>query len=348
MPGDDGAERVAVVRRHVLAVHLVRQHHVPRQRKGLVHGHGGEHLIDGDELHMLGANGLWVLEPRVQQHIPQPHAAELGRAHGPDVPWDALRLPDFVVVRSAVARALDGDDAFDLFELLLELRQRQLHRLAPLAADLELVVGFVDERHGVVVADEPELIRRHPVIHHDLFGEFGVAGGSLVIDEGGVADRVEGVRVLERLLHRLARSEGADAHGLEHLAREARVEVLLVDIPVRVHRLSSRHQNLRLTSRMPLDELCDVVHAVLVRHPHLVLNPCVLRHIRPGVDRQSIGLSRSRELFALLGRDVGLVIIILRGHVARRLVAQPPQLSSTQEPEPSEGEHRVPVLALGI
>eukprot|EP00961_Rhodomonas_salina_P058809 789847-Rhodomonas_salina.1 len=97
--GDDGAERVAVVRRHVLAVHLVRQHHVPRQlvmssavsrsrrpgseghvrtgkgaqsavgardgervcekreggaaeayRKGLVHGHGGEHLIDGDEL----------------------------------------------------------------------------------------------------------------------------------------------------------------------------------------------------------------------------------------------------------------------------------------------------------
>mmetsp|Transcript_36651 Transcript_36651/g.98181 ORF Transcript_36651/g.98181 Transcript_36651/m.98181 type:complete len:294 (+) Transcript_36651:334-1215(+) len=224
---------------------------------------------------------FWARQTRLLQHLAEEHSLPNRGANRAELPGDTRRLGDMVEPTPAVATALDGGGDLSWLEALLEPVEAELEptlqairtksffldRVDTETVRLEGVLCPLDFWHGVVVPNEPEVRRSNPVLHGQGRRELGVGRLGVVEEQAWMPFRVGRVRV--RLVHygrRLALVELADFHRGEQLRGRGRVGVLLVDAPIRVDRLASRHHDLIRPARVVGHELGNVVDRFLVRH----------------------------------------------------------------------------------
>ena len=303
---DDDAQRVAVVSRQLLAVHLVDEQHVAQRIGCLLYrdGHNVRLLrnvvvktFKVDVLHLC----VVFRVTGVQQDIPQTCPAPRGVAdagHSGDGAGHVLVLRH---LRPPVARTLERRHHRVLLELAAQLVHAQHDRRLRRDLDLQLVRVDVDLGHGQVVADVEVRVGRDEVLDERVRQRLAVERLQAVEAEDGCTRRLLLVRVVLapiRQPHPIAQRYLADLHRVEDLLHFALV-VDRVQIPEGLDRVACCEQNL-VASRMRVDELRDVVHIGAVGDPDARLRVVVLHDILDRVLRQTGGdrrRSTSLQLF---------------------------------------------------
>jgi len=158
-PGDDDAQREAVVERQRVAVHRVGEQH-----RRLVCVLDAEAPLETARLRrvtrsvgaakdQLGRTGL---DAGVLEHGSQRHARPLGRARRAQGPL--LAFDGGVEERASVSRALESD-RHGLGGHVQDVGQVEAQRMADKAMDLEAPGGWINLRDGEVAADVEALVR---------------------------------------------------------------------------------------------------------------------------------------------------------------------------------------------
>mmetsp|Transcript_12388 Transcript_12388/g.34487 ORF Transcript_12388/g.34487 Transcript_12388/m.34487 type:complete len:292 (+) Transcript_12388:2341-3216(+) len=139
---------------------------------------------------------------------------------------------------------------------------------------------------GVVVPHVPQVVGRDPAVHQQRGRDLSVHWLGVMHAQGGVGLGLSGVRVvaIEIELHPgdVLRVQPPDLQVPEDLLDRRVPEVLLVNLPERLHGLSSREHDLRRPAGVVLNELGDVVNLVPAYHPDPLLEGVVPLHLPPG------------------------------------------------------------------
>ena len=321
---DDCAERVPVLPRNRLPVHLVRHDGVAVGVQGLLDRDGGQHPVVGLELDVLDAHPLRRLggvHPGPRQQSSKRDSGPLRIADGPNVPRGALRAVHAVQAAPPIPAALHGGHDFLLLKVPLQVLEAQPDPLgfllasAPdgdrkVQAELRVVVDRL-HRHGVVMPDVPKLVWGDPAVHEKRGWDLRVHGLGVVDGEGRVGgglprEGIGGVGLPRQTLGVLG-VEHADLHLSKELLHRLVPKVLLIHPPERVHGLSRSEHDLRRPARVVLHELRDIVHLISSYHPYSRLRRVVLLHVRPA--EHSLQVAIMLLLLLLLKMFTGLLTV---------------------------------------